>query len=132
MTKFQSIYEDFTSALVRFEEVLKEEKNEFIRDSAIKRFEIVFDLSWKTVKAFLEEQHNATCVSPKTCYREAFRVGLVDYDEAWMKLCDDRNYTVHTYKESLAEKIYTGLPKHLSVFQKLNAALKEQGLLDNI
>lgn len=43
MTKFKSLLEDFKNALSRFEEVLKLEKNEIVRDSAIQRFEIVFD-----------------------------------------------------------------------------------------
>src|SRR3989338_6728285 len=124
MTKFESLHEDFNNALVRFEEIIQEKKTDIVRDSAIKRFEIMFDLSWKTVKAFLEEKHNISCVSPRTCFREAFRVGLIDYDEAWMKVADDRNYTVHTYKEALAEKIYADLPQALVVFQKLAEALK--------
>jgi len=97
MTKFESLHEDFNNALVRFEEIIQEKKTDIVRDSAIKRFEIMFDLSWKTVKAFLEEKHNISCVSPRTCFREAFRVGLIDYDEAWMKVTDDRNYPVHTH-----------------------------------
>lgn len=126
MTKFQSLYEDFNNALLRFEEVIKEPKTDIVRDSAIKRFEILFDLSWKTLKAFLEENHNVTCVSPKTCFREAFRVGLISYNESWIKLADDRNYTVHTYREALAEKIYKDLPQALQTFKELAAAFKSQ------
>jgi len=55
MTKFQSLQEDFARALQRFEEILVEPKNDIVRDSAIKRFEMVFDLGWKTLKAFLEK-----------------------------------------------------------------------------
>jgi nucleotidyltransferase substrate binding protein (TIGR01987 family) len=131
MTKFQSLHEDFTSALSRFEEVLKEKKTDIVRDSAIKRFEIAFDLAWKTIKAFLEERHNSACVSPKTCFREAFRVGLIEYDEAWLNLADERNLTAHTYQEALAEKVYQGLPEALQRFKTLKAALqnaqKEKG-----
>ncbi len=125
MTKLESLIEDYGSILKRFEEVLREEKTDIIRDSAIKRFEISFDLAWKTVKAYLEERHNVTCVSPKTCFREAFRVGLIDYDEVWTKLADDRNYTAHVYKEALAEKIYKELPEALTAFQKLLPALEK-------
>ena len=125
MTKLESLIEDYGSILKRFEEVLREEKTGIIRDSAIKRFEISFDLAWKTVKAYLEERHNVTCVSPKTCFREAFRVGLIDYDEVWTKLADDRNYTAHAYKEALAEKIYKELPEALAAFQKLLPALEK-------
>jgi len=126
MTKFQSLYEDFSNALLRLDEILQEKKTDIVRDSAIKRFEIAFDLAWKTTKAFLEENHNITCVSPKTCFREAYRVGLIEYDETWIKLADDRNYTAHTYRETLAEKIYSELPKAREAFKKLAASLTEK------
>lgn len=57
MTKFKSLQSDFEKAILRLAEVLKEIKTDIVRDSAIKRFEITFDLSWKAVKAFLEEYH---------------------------------------------------------------------------
>jgi len=126
MTKFESLQEDFEKALTRLGEVLKEEKNEIVRDSAIKRFELAFDLAWKTTKAFLEEQHNISCVSPRNCFREAFRIGVIEYDDFWIELTSMRNYTVHAYSEVLAEKIYAGLPHSLEAFQKLNDALKNE------
>ena len=46
-TKQMAVLGQFQKAVVRLEEVLKKEKNDFIRDSAIKRFELAFDLSWK-------------------------------------------------------------------------------------
>lgn len=125
MLKFESLFEDFAQSFRRFEEILKEKKNDIVRDSAIKRFEIVFDLGWKTLKAFLEKEHNISCVSPKNCFREAFRVGLISYDDYWLKLVDDRNYTAHTYNEILAEKIYKDLPDAYSRFQKLIEALEK-------
>ena len=125
MTKFQSLFGDFERALLRLEEVLKETKTDIVRDSAIKRFEIAFDLAWKTTKAFLEERHNISCVSPKTCFREAYRVGLIAYDVEWLKLADDRNLTAHTYREQLAEEIYKELPVSLEMFRKLLPALRE-------
>lgn len=123
MTKFESLYEDFQHAFTRFEEILPEEKTDIVRDSAIKRFELVFDLAWKTLKAFLEEFHNTTCASPRTCFREGFRLRIIDYDDYWIELTSVRNYTVHTYNEMLAEKIYAELPKTLPVFQNLLTAL---------
>ena len=125
MTKFQSLFEDFESALLRLDEVLKEKKTAFIRDAAIKRFEIAFDLAWKTTKAFLEQHHNISCVSPKTCFREAHRVALIEYDVEWLKLADYRNYTAHTYREELAEKVYQELPAALEMFRKLHAVLEQ-------
>lgn len=126
MTKFESIFEDYQKSVQRLHEVLRQEKNEFIRDSAIQRFEIVFELAWKTVKAFVEVYHNARCVSPQTCFKEAFRVGLIEYDNAWIELAKTRNLTVHTYKEKLAEQLYAELPGALEKLQELERKIKER------
>lgn len=128
MTKFQSLHEDFLKALQRFEEVLNEPKTPIVRDSAIKRFELLFDLSWKTLKAFLEEYHGVSSASPRNCFKEAFRVGIIDYDEGWLGLIADRNYTVHTYKEAFAEKIFSELPERLVLFRKLAEVIGKSDL----
>lgn len=124
MTKFTSLHEDFRHALDRFKEILREEKSATVRDAAIKRFELVFDLAWKTTKALLEENHNITCASPRMCFREAFKVGLLPYDEQWIALTSERNYTVHVYKEARAEQIYAKLPAALAEFDVLAAAIQ--------
>ena len=125
-TKFTSLLKDFDKAVARLDEILQMKKNDVVRDSAIKRFEIVFDLGWKTLKACLEERYNAPCASPRACFREAFSQGLIPHDEFWIDVTSFRNYTVHTYKETLAEKVYAGLPKALEYFQKLLDILKKE------
>ena len=47
---------ELEKCLKKFEEVLSLEKNDVVRDSAIKRFELCFELSWKTLKDFLTEE----------------------------------------------------------------------------
>ncbi len=132
MTKYEALQQEFHATLVNLEEVLKQEKTVFIRDSAIKRFELCFDLAWKFLKECLEEEHSVKCVSPRTCFREAFRLGLlVNYNEYWMKITSVRNYTVHTYKEALAELVYKELPEALAAFKKLEEAIQEQNLTDS-
>lgn len=43
-------------AVERLKAALERPKDEFIRDSAIQRFEFTFELAWKTLKTFLELQ----------------------------------------------------------------------------
>ena len=117
MTKREVLYDQFKSALARLEEVLHEPKSAIIRDAAIKRFEFVFDLAWKYLKARLEEEKGILCRSPKDCFREAYRQGLVEYDEYWLDLTDRRNETAHTYDEKTAEKVYAVLPEAIARFR---------------
>lgn len=93
-----------------------------MRDSAIQRFEISFELCWKLLKAYLEEQHNAPCTSPRTCFRTAFRHGVIGNDPFWIDLTVLRIYTVHTYNEQLADYVYSRLAEAARRFRAVLAA----------
>lgn len=96
MTKARSLRPDFEKAVTRLKEALPLPKDPIVRDPAIQRFEISFELCWKYLKAFLEEEHNASCTSPRTCFRAASRHGVLDDDPFWIDVTVLRNYTVHT------------------------------------
>ncbi len=124
MTKLTSQYRNLEKVLQRLDESLKKPKNNINRNSAIKRFEMSFDLVWKTLKTFLEENHNAICASPQNCFRETYRVGVIEYDTFWLEIAKMRNLSVHAYDEKLADDIYSELPKVYQYFQKLFSAIK--------
>lgn len=119
MNKFESTLIDYKKGLERLTEILTKEKNSIIRDSAIKRFELCFDLSWKVLKNFLQEEKSIICRSPKDCFRQAFQQGILNYTEEWLIMTDRRNDAVHTYNEQLADNIYKELPNFLKLFQGL-------------
>ena len=125
MTKLEAVKKQYFSAVERFEEVLKEKKTDIVRDSAIQRFEFTFDLSWKLIKAFLEDEKGIKCLSPKECFREAYRQNLIDYDELWIKMTDLRNKAIHTYGEKFADDFYKKLPEFLNPFQSLKKKIEE-------
>lgn len=124
MTKLEATIKQFENALTRFKEVMSVPKTDIVRDSAIQRFEFTLDLSWKMIKAFLEEKKGVICASPKDCFREAYRQGIIKYSEEWIKFVDMRNETVHTYQEEVAEKIFSQLPNALKHFEDLLVNLK--------
>jgi nucleotidyltransferase substrate binding protein (TIGR01987 family) len=123
MSKFEKIKSQLASAIKSLEQVLQQNKDAFMRDSSIQRFEYTFDLAWKAIKVFLEEVHGIRCASPKKCFRDAFKVGLIDYEELWLTMCNDRNDIAHMYRESFADELYDTLPSYLSSFQNLQNKL---------
>lgn len=125
MTKLEVTIQQFEKAVRRLKEVLELEETDVIRDSAIQRFEFTLDISWKMLKTFLEEKKGIICVSPKECFREAYRQGVIDYDEDWIEFVNMRNETVHTYNEDTAKEIYSKLPNSLLHFEKLLGAVKK-------
>lgn len=123
MTKLEAQTAQFKKAVARLADVLEQEKNDYIRDSAIQRFEFCFDLAWKNLKTYLHEKKGLVCSSPKDCFRLAYQQGIIKYDNSWLVLTDRRNQTAHTYNEKLAEEIYQELPAALGSFEELLSSL---------
>lgn len=84
---------EFKKSVDSLKEVLGKEKNDIIRDSVIKRFEYCFELCWKTSKVFLSDQFGVSVFSPKECFRELRKNGLVfdEQAELLLKMSNDRN-----------------------------------------
>jgi nucleotidyltransferase substrate binding protein (TIGR01987 family) len=122
VTKAQSLRADLARAVARLDEALALPKDDIVRDSAIQRFEISFELCWKFLKAYLEDEHNASCTSPRTCFRAAFRHGVIENDPFWIDLTVLRNYTVHTYNEELADYVYSRLAQTVRRFRSVLVA----------
>lgn len=121
----REIFNSYKNSVERFEEILNDEKTIKTRDSAIKRFEFTVELAWKCVQKFLREQE-IICRSPKECLKEAFKFGLVEDDEKWIMIFEDRNLTVHTYDENTAEEVYGRLSGYLEIFKKLKNVLNNK------
>lgn len=117
------IVEDFQKIIDRLDEVLNLEKTTVNRDSAIKRFEMCFDLSWKAVKTFAKKQ-GVECTSPRRCFKEAFQMNLISDMEKWISILEDRNLTAHLYNEAHADEVYERLKEYLQLFKELLKKLK--------
>jgi len=100
--------DQYQRAVARLDEAVRvysQEPTELIRDGLIQRFEFTTELSWKSVKEYLEAQNLTDFVLlPKPIMRKAFSINIID-DEMWLKLLDDRNLTSHIYKEEIAIEI---------------------------
>jgi len=116
---------EYEKCIKKLEEVLNLPKDEFIRDSAIKRFELCFEVGWKALKDYLNGE-GIFCRSPRSCLREAFSMGLIKDEDAWLSILEDRNLSVHTYNEELAEEIYKRLKGHLKAMRALLNEMKER------
>lgn len=115
----------FRRAVERLGEALARPKDEFLRDSAIQRFEFTFELAWKVLKLYLERE-GLEARSPRAAIRGAFQVGLLPEDPGWLEILELRNLTSHTYDEALAERVYNALPQALARFQELLRRLEEE------
>ncbi len=114
LDRLQQRIADFQKAVKRLEEACQQEKNDFIRDSVIQRFEFCYELAWKMLRLKLLQEDIDTR-SPKATLQAALELGLIEDGNSWTELHRMRNLTTHTYDESLAEEVYSfvcqvGLP----------------------
>jgi nucleotidyltransferase substrate binding protein (TIGR01987 family) len=121
--KDQDLLRMFEKAVGRLCDALKQEKTEYLRDSAIQRFEFTYELAWKTLKAHMEMQ-GLQVYSPRDSMRAAFQLGVIEDDPLWLETILLRNRTTHTYNEEVAEEIYAALPGVLALYQGLLSKLK--------
>ena len=114
----KNIIGSFGNSVERLQEILQEPKTVANRDSAIKRFELTFELAWKSIQKFMKRE-GFLCRSPLESFRQAFSYGLMADDERWLEMIEDRNQTVHTYSEKLADQVYERLSGYLQLFSEL-------------
>lgn len=105
---------DLDKSIITLEKVVIEpvDKNRFVIDSAIKRFDYTFEFFWKTLGKKLVEEHGVDVHSPKKILEKAYTNHLIDNEKIWLAMLEDRNLTSHTYKETLANEIFERIKKH--------------------
>ncbi|MCB0357645.1 MAG: nucleotidyltransferase substrate binding protein, partial [Bdellovibrionales bacterium] len=106
---------EFAKSVKRLEEACLQEKNDFIRDSVIQRFEFCIELAWKTTKKIMGTPTSA----PKDIVREMGQNNYIEHVDKWLLAIDMRNLTSHTYKEELAERVYAFAVDFLPELKKL-------------
>ncbi len=98
------------------------------RDGTIQRFKYTFEVMWKACRAWLKAVEDLSCASPRSCFRTLGEVGVLDPEEtaAALAMIEDRNLTVHTYDEHVAEAILARLPAHAALMETLLGRLRER------
>ena len=89
------------------------------RDAAIQRFEYSVEAVWRLAQRYLSEIEGLDVASPKGAIRLCREEALLTDQQASaaLDMIDDRNLTVHTYNEQLAQRIYRHLPRHMKLLE---------------
>lgn len=117
----------FNDAVLRLEEALSmkpESENSLIIDGTIQRFEFSYEMSWKTLRRFLEFKGVVT-KTPRDTFKEAFKIDWIKNDDLWSQMIEDRNRTSHTYNRELARSVYQNIGEYLKLFQSTNHELSK-------
>ncbi len=129
MDKFQTKFNNFKNALAALKEAVSDfDKTALlsVRDGVIQRFEFTAELAWKTVREYLIDEGIAEINTPKSVMKAAFAANLVDDEDGWIQILNDRNATSHIYDEDEADKIFERIrSKHIALFTKLSNTLSD-------
>ena len=119
-------------ALGTFREALREPKTPVTRDASIQRFEYTYEAVWKAAQLYLRVGESLSLASPAAVTRACFQSALLDEEQGRtaMDMLRDRNLTVHTYNEELADQIYSRLPVYAALMEHWLAAMSGSATFD--
>ena len=105
--RWQQRFNNYLKALSQFKKFMDkgDDLNELEEQGLIKAFEYTFELAWNTMKDFYESQGETGIQGSRDAIRMAFRRGLIEDGESWMKMIESRIKTSHTYNEETANEI---------------------------
>jgi nucleotidyltransferase substrate binding protein (TIGR01987 family) len=115
-------------ALATLVDALGEPKTPLSRDASIQRFEYTFETAWKAAQAYLATVENLQPGSPASAIRGCHQTAVLTEEQARaaLRMAKDRNPTVHTYNEALAEEIYGRLPGHAELIEEWLRAIHDR------
>ena len=105
-------FENFSKACELLAEIENQDIDDMpaiVREGFIQRFEYTFELLWKTIKDFLENEGvDIGIISPKNVIRAAASSGLLELmgadGEVLLDMLEQRNLMSHTYDASKFEQ----------------------------
>ncbi len=127
-------FENLEKSLASLQEVVELEKTDINGSATIQRFEYTFELFWKLLKKIIEFRSVKNDLAfTKDILREAYAGFLISDGDVWIEMLKDRNLTVHTYNEDLAQEIYHRIcNEYFPLFKKDFERLKKINFTDGI
>ncbi|MGH8583164.1 MAG: nucleotidyltransferase substrate binding protein [Gammaproteobacteria bacterium] len=123
--RWKQRFDNFDRAFVLLREVYERRLDSLSRlekEGAIQRFEVAFELAWKTIKDYLEESGVVVNpVTPRNVIKEAFAARLLDDADVWIDMMLHRNLLSHTYDIKPFEMVLQALAeRYFMAFDRLH------------
>jgi nucleotidyltransferase substrate binding protein (TIGR01987 family) len=98
---FRDAYETFSRVHERY---LRSPDDEIVQIALIQAFEFTFEIAWKTMKDYLENEGYSGLGNSKQTVRVAFQAELIGDAESWMGAIAQRNRTSHVYNSIVLQE----------------------------
>ncbi|MBT3879636.1 MAG: nucleotidyltransferase [Candidatus Scalindua sp.] len=120
-------FQNFEKAFLLLRETVQIESPSVVeRAGLIQFFEMTFELAWKLLKDY-EEEEGFEVKSPRDAIKQAFQANLIIAGHTWIDALEDRNLTSHTYHEKIAVEVEEKIRnKYFPVLEKLYIDFKDR------
>ncbi len=105
--RFQNFEKSFKVFCRRQEEYEQNQDNEAYQMSLVQSYKILIELSWKTLKDYLENSGYSQLGTPKKVLRQAFQAEIISNAEEWLEALNKRNKTSHIYHPEILKEVLT-------------------------
>lgn len=125
--RWKQRFENYERAYETFARYVNlEVPTELERAGIIQLFEMSFELAWKVLKDYLENE-GFLVNSPRETIKEAFRSGIISDGDLWLEALNSRNLSAHTYDEKNAiEAVENIREKYAPLLKSLRETLQER------
>lgn len=129
--RYKQRFENYEKSFLLLSNSLKIEKPSIVEKAGIIQFfETTFELSWKLMKDY-EEFLGYEVKSPREAIKRAFNIEFISNGTLWIEALMDRNLTVHTYDETIADEVYRKIvEEYFTLLEELYFRFKDDICLD--
>ncbi len=129
--RWKQRYQNWKKAFLQFEKNLQIiSPNDAEKQGIIKSYEYTFELSWKTLKDYLESI-GITALSPRDVIKQSFHMQIITDGDTWIDMLNQRNLMAHTYNEELAQKALQLIKEHYYLVIKTLMSYLEQQIIND-
>lgn len=123
--RWKQRFDNFDRAFVLLREVQErgfDTLTQLEKEGAIQRFEFAYELAWKTLKDYLEEQGIVIKpITPRNVIKQAFAAKILDDAQIWLDILIHRNLLSHKYDFKTFEEALRKVDEHyFSAFDRLH------------
>jgi nucleotidyltransferase substrate binding protein (TIGR01987 family) len=118
--RFNNYLKAFQTLVEAVELAHSRELSKLEQQGLIQSFEFTHELAWNVLKDYLEDKGIVGLIGSKDATRVAFKNGLIEQGEDWMKMIEARNKTSHTYNPNIAQEVVDDiLGRFYSAFESM-------------
>ena len=132
--RWQYRFDNYKRAFTLLREAIEwrqeRELTDLEREGTIQRFEYTWELAWKTLKDYLENEGVVLDkITPKAVLIAGVEAKIIHQQEIWMQALDDRNKMSHIYNNVAFEQVISNIDEsYLALFDQLYEKLLAESI----